>query len=109
MNDRDAREKLVEFLDKNVFDPILRRGRDGLSADAEKRKLDDVKRSTESEKRRFHEDYRSAEEIRRNYLSDLSSETGKRKSKELEDLGLPTLPQFKEEFLGLCSKLGVSP
>jgi hypothetical protein len=109
MTKRDAREELIGFLDRKVFDPILRRSRDSFRTDADKQKFDDVKRSTESEKRRFHEDYRSASDVRGNYLSDLTSEVGKRKSRELEELGLPTLPQVKDEFLDLCGRLGVGP
>jgi hypothetical protein len=107
MSRQDAREELITFLDRKVFDPILHRSRESFRSDADKRKFDDVKRSTESEKRRFHDDYHSASDVRANYLSDLTSEVGKRKTHELEQLELPTLPQVKSEFLDLCRKLGV--
>jgi len=108
MTTRDTRDQLLEFLDQHVFDPILSHRRDDFPGEAERRKFDDVKRSTESEKRRFRENYGSAEEVRDNYLADLSSKTGKKKSRELERLGLPALPHVREKFLGLCARLGVS-
>jgi hypothetical protein len=38
---------------------------------------------------------------------DLSSDAGERKTRELEELGLPSLPAVKDEFLDLCGKLGL--
>ena len=58
-------------------------------------------------KQRFHDKYRSAKEVKNNYLSDLSSQTAKKKNAELADLGLPRLPQLKDEFLELCEELEV--
>ncbi len=104
--DKEKKEKLVRFLDEKAFDPILRKSGDDFSGE-EKKKFEDVKKSTESEKRRFHEEYKSAREVKDNYLSDLSSKTAKKKNAELEELGLPRLPEFKEEFLNLCNELGV--
>ncbi len=67
----------------------------------------DVVQSTENEKNRFHNDYRTAEDVKNNYSSDLNSQTAKKKNAELQALGLPTLPQFKDEFIRLCEALGV--
>ncbi|MDT0648114.1 hypothetical protein RM545_15575, partial [Zunongwangia sp. F260] len=63
-------------------------------------------RSTENEKERFR-NYNTPGNIRDNYLSDLSSQTAKKKNAELKDLNLPRLPDFKDQFLELCDKLGV--
>ncbi len=103
----DKKEKLVSFLDQKAFDPILNTSEDKYSSDSDKTKFRDVKRSTESEKRRFHDHYQSAQEVKNNYLSDLNSETAKKKNAELRDLGLPRLPQFRDDFLDLCDRLGV--
>lgn len=65
-----------------------------------------MKRSTESERERFYRNYRSAAEVKENYLNDLNSKTAK-KNAELQDLGLPRLPEFREEFLDLCKELQV--
>ncbi len=105
---RDQREELVSFLDRKVFDPVLHTSPDKFSG-RERDMFTDVKRSTESEKRRFHEDYKSAEDVRSNFLSDLDSKTAKRKDAELDQLGLPKLPDVKGEFLALCERLGVGP
>lgn len=105
--DKQKRSKLVSFLDEKAFDPILRASEDKYSSEDQKQKLEDVKKSTRSEKKRFHDDYGSASEVKENYLSDLNSRTAKKKNAELEELGLPTLPRFKTEFLDLCSELDV--
>lgn len=105
MTDEQKRDKLVGFLDSKVFEPILRAAESGRNHD----ELEHVKRSTESEKKRFHESYATASEVRNNYLSDLSSSAGKRISGELEELGLPSLPKVKDEFMKLADDLGVGP
>ncbi len=106
MNDKDKREQLVRFLDEKAFDPILRKSEDEFSGE-KKEKFQDVKKSTESEKQRFHNDYRTAKDVKDNYLSDLHSSTAKKKNNELEDLGLPRLPEFREEFMRMCDDLEV--
>jgi hypothetical protein len=105
--EHNSRERLVEFLDRKVFDPILKASPDRYSSPDEKRTLEHVKRNTESEKKRFHDDYATAKDVIDNYLSDLSSRAGKRVDGDLEKLGLPKLPDFKEEFMKLSDELGV--
>jgi hypothetical protein len=75
--------------------------------EAKRRKLADVKRSTESEKKRFHDDYRTATAVKQNYLSDLSSEAAKKKNGELEELELPRMYQVRDEFLKICDRFHV--
>lgn len=107
MNYKDnKREQLISFLDKKAFDPILNHN-EGEFADRYRPIFRDVKRSTENEKKRFHDNYSTAQEVKKNYLSDLNSQTAKKKNDELRKLGLPQLPQFHDEFLNLCNKLGI--
>lgn len=103
----DKREKLVAFLDRKAFDPIINTSEERYSSESEKAKFRDVLKSTKSEKTRFHERYATAKDVKDNYLSDLSSHTAKKKNAELSELGLPQLPQFRDEFLDLCDRLGV--
>lgn len=105
-NDRQKREKLVGFLDRKAFDPILKKSADQFSG-RQREKFEDVKKSTQSEKDRFHNQYKTAKDVKDNYLSDLNSHTAKKKNAELEDLGLPTLPQFKDAFTKLCDDMEV--
>jgi hypothetical protein len=58
-SDQEKRQRLIEFLDKTVFDPVLKADQDKYDAD-KRDKLADVKRSTANERRRFHDDYPSA-------------------------------------------------
>jgi hypothetical protein len=67
---------------------------------------ENLKKISENEKERFR-NYNTPGDIRDNYLSDLSSQTAKKKNAELQELNLPRLPDFKDQFLELCDKLGV--
>ena len=91
------KRELLSFLDRKVFDPILKASADRYHG-AEQRKLKDVQDRTKSEKDRFHH-YSSAKGIIENYKSDLHSSTAKRVNKELEQLKLPTLPSVEDEFM----------
>src|SRR5437870_5050034 len=103
---KDKREELLKFIDKNAFDPILKASPKKLS-DEDKGKLEDIQRKTQNEKDQFHKEYKTAGEVKKNYLSDVRSKAAAKVNKELEHLGLPTLPQFKDEFMELCKKLEV--
>lgn len=105
-SDKEKREKLIHFLDEKAFDPILEKSEDDFEGN-KRDKYRDVRQSTESEKERFHNDYNTAEEVRDNYLSDLNSEEADKINRELEDLGLPRLPDFEGEFRDLCDRLDV--
>jgi hypothetical protein len=100
-------KELLDFLDKNAFDPILNKSESDFMSEEQKRTFSHVKRSTQSEKERFHTRYHSAGEIKKNYLSDLTSSAAKRIDPQIESLGLPSLPQFRGQFLQLCEELGV--
>jgi len=101
----EAKSRLVEFLDREAFDPILKANPDRYP-DSKKDKLRDVQRATESEKKRYHE-YSSAEQVYRMYRDDLSSEPAQKIDRELRDLDLPTLKDVREKFERLASEVGV--
>ena len=100
------KKKLIDFLNKKAFDPVLEKEKDDFSSDKKRQKLEDVQRSTKSEKERF-KNYKDAQEVRENFLSDLNSEPAKKVHRKLKDLDLPVLPDLKEEFLQLCDDLDV--
>jgi hypothetical protein len=103
--DQNAREKLVQFLDQKAFDPILRASPDRYSVN-DKDKLEHVKGATERAKQRYHHDYTSAEEVCDRFRDDLSSSSAQQVQQELEQLGLPTLHDIKDEFEDLCRDVG---
>jgi hypothetical protein len=103
----EKKRQLIAFLDEKVFDPVLNSSPDEFSSAEQKRKFHDLRKSILAEKKRFHERYASARDIRENYLSDIESRTSKRMNAELEELELPRLSQFREEFLSLCESLDV--
>ena len=107
MTEEEKREELIAFLDRKAFDPILSAAPERFTTEHQREIFEDVRRSTESEKKRFHDNYTSASSVRDNYLSDLTSATAAKKNRELEELHLPRLPQFRDEFIALCKRLGV--
>lgn len=70
MKKEEKKRKLLDFLNKKAFDPIINKSKDDYDSETKKKKLEDVKRSTKSEKERF-QNYEDAEEVRDNYLADL--------------------------------------
>jgi hypothetical protein len=52
--DQNARERLVQFLDEEAFDPILRTSVDRYSGN-DQDKLEHVKAATERTKQRYHQ------------------------------------------------------
>jgi hypothetical protein len=100
-------KQILDFLDKKTFDPIINKTEADFTSEDKKSAFKHVKRSTQSEKERFHTRYHSPEELKRNHLADLSSSAAQRIGPQIESLGLPTLPQFREEFIELCNRLGV--
>ena len=65
------KDELVEFLDRKVFDPVLRASESGKS-DEQKAKLEHLKDKTRTEKQRYH-DYEDAAKVKRMFRDDLSS------------------------------------
>ncbi|MCS0493998.1 hypothetical protein NVS89_02735 [Ancylobacter sp. MQZ15Z-1] len=102
----DARSRLVDFLDHEAFDPILRASA-GDYPRSRHAKLHDVQRATENEKRRYH-GYDSAREICRMFRDDLVCEPARRIDRELTALDLPTLDSVREAFERLAADVGAT-
>ncbi len=94
--------ELTRFLDRHVFEPILKADPSNYTG-RERDKLADVQKRTRSEQERFH-NYPSTEEFVRMYKDDLHSEKAKKVNAELQRLKLPLLADVKEEFLKLAGE-----
>jgi hypothetical protein len=103
---KDARKELPDFIDKKAFDVILNTSSDKYQG-KEREDLQHIKEKTENEKRKFHEDYTRAEDVKKNFLQDVRSEPAGKLNKDIKRLGLPTLPELKDDFEKLCDKLNV--
>ena len=102
----DAKDKLVGFLKKRAFEPVLDASPNN-RPEAEKEKLEHVQQATRSEIKRF-EGYDSAHDVVVNFRRDLDSEPAQRVHRELKDLGLPTLNDVAGDFENEAQKLGVA-
>ncbi len=67
----------------------------------QRKELRDLQRRTEEEKARFH-GYDSAERIIAVFREEIASETARPMNARLKDLGLPTLPDVRDQFLRLA-------
>lgn len=101
----NAREKLIDFVTRHAFDPVLNASAEDRS-EAEKRKLDHVQKATRTEVERYR-DYGSAKEVVVNFKRDLDSEPARKVHAELKALGLPTVNDIRDEFESLAKELGV--
>lgn len=103
----NTRERLVDFLDRKAFQPVLHASPEEYRSEADKTKLREVQEKTHTERQRYRERYTTAEEVRDNFRADLTSEHAKKVHRQLRELNLPTLPDIKDEFERLCQELGV--
>lgn len=101
----DAKDKLVDFVTRWAFDPVLKAQAEGRS-EAEKRKLEHVQKATRTEVERYRS-YGSAKEVVVNFKRDLDSEPARKVHAELKVLGLPTVNDIRDEFESMAKELGV--
>lgn len=104
--EKDARKKLLDFIDKNAFDVIINTSPDKYKG-KDRDDFEDVLKKTKNEKKKFHDDYKTAKDVKENFNQDVNSEPAHKLDKTIKHLGLPTLPEIKDNFKKLCDKLGV--
>lgn len=105
-DDKDARRRLLTFLDRELFDPIISTPRSRYRTKEDEQRFDDARRKIEEEKRRYH-DCATAVDVKGSFLNDLQSRTAQRLSENLRHLGLPSYADVREEFLKLCATYGI--
>jgi hypothetical protein len=97
-----SKQTLVHFLEQKAFQPVLRA--DPAKYPENKRAvLKDMQGRTETEIERFKR-YGSADEVITNLRRDLNSAPAKKVHQALRDLGLPTLPDLRDEFEELAAR-----
>lgn len=92
----DPKRELLSFLERKAFDPALKTNASEYSQ-SDRTKLAHVQQATRAEVERYR-GYGSAEELVTNCRRDFHSEAAKKVHAELRRLGLPTLPQIRDEF-----------
>lgn len=102
MRDKDVRRRLLALLDKELFDPVLRTGREDIARTVDKHHFDDAKKKIAEERQRYHDNCPTAADVKETFLRDLESRSSTRLNENLESLGLPTYWDVKDRFLKLC-------
>ena len=97
-----SKSELLDLLDKHVFHPTLNAKPERYD-EKQRKELRELQRRTEEEKARFH-GYDSAERIVDVFREEIGSETARPMNARLKDLGLPTLPDVREQFLRLAGE-----
>lgn len=108
MAQSNAKDRLVNLLDRKAFQPVLDAAPDDYSSDADKRALSDVQDATRRTQKRYREQYGSADEVWENFQDDLSSDEAQEVHRRLERLGLPTLKDVQGEAERLAGDLGIT-
>ena len=103
----DKKTRLVKFLDRRAFDPVLNRSRQQCKDALERKKLEHVQEILVAEKNRYHTQYESATEVRRAFFDDINSGVTNRIDDDLRELQLPSFLSLKDEFITLCENLDV--
>lgn len=105
MGQDDEKKKLLDLLDREAFDPILRAREEDYSG-SDRKALQHAQTATRREKERFHH-YGDADDVVVNFKRDLHSRQAVRVNEELTRLHLPRLIDIESDFFHLCDRLGV--
>jgi hypothetical protein len=100
------RQKLVQFMNRKILDPVLRAS-DRNYSEHDRKALESLKKKTEAQKQRYAH-YKTSGEVRQRFQDDLTSQPAKRVHAALRKLHLPAQPDFKNEFLALANRLDVT-
>jgi hypothetical protein len=101
----DARRRLVDLIEREALDPVLRAREEDYPEDR-RGDLRRVKRASEAERERFR-GYGSAEEVLRMYRDDLASDRAEEVDRRLERLRLPRLADIRDRLEAEARTLGL--
>jgi hypothetical protein len=101
----DTRKQLLDVIEHEAFDPILKARPERYSG-REREVLADVQGATKSAVERY-EAQRSADGVYREYKGDLSSRAAKKTSAQIESLGLPTLRSISYSVEKVARRAGL--
>lgn len=107
MSQNNAREQLVDLLDRRAFQPVLDASPEEFEHDRHKELLRELQEKTRSTRQRYLKNYTSASDVVRNFRRDLTSDSAQQVHEDLSRLGLPTFQEVKYEFNTLARELEV--
>ena len=103
MPDDTNKEKLLRFLERRAWNPILK-----APAKQGDDRLERVQRKTEDQRERYRS-YSSAGEVLKRFKEDLHSRAAANTNTDLKALKLPAQPDIAGEFFALAERLHVEP
>lgn len=106
MADDRTQKKLVQFLDRRAWQPVLR-AKPEKYAEGDRKLLERLQKKTETQKQRY-EGYTDAGELRQEFQDDLHSGAAKKTQSDLKRLKLPVQADIADEFFALSDRLGVT-
>lgn len=101
-----TQQKLVQFLDRRAWQPVLRAKQEKYE-EADRKRLATLQKKTETQKKRY-EGYTDAGELRQQFQDDLHSGPAKKTESDLKQLKLPVQAEIADEFFELADRLGVT-
>lgn len=103
---KDSKSRLIEFLKRRAWNPILEASPSGRGP-AERKRLERVQAKTRSQLERYRA-YGSAGQLRQEFQDDLTSAAARKVNADLKSLGLPIQADVAGEFFALADRLGVT-
>ena len=103
---KSVRSELLDYIDKNLFDAILRLPSDTYRG-KDKENFERIIQEVDDKRQRFHQ-LKTAAEIKENFLKELSTESVQNSSGRAQHFPeILLLPQLKEDFIKLCKELNI--
>jgi hypothetical protein len=103
----NSKQQLFDLLDKRVFQPTLTANSLLYASLGDRKLLKSVKKRVHESRVRYIADYSDASAIKTNFLQDLNSKPGQALASDMFVLKLPRFEDIRQDFLALCTKLGV--
>jgi hypothetical protein len=107
MSPTSEKQRLLEFLDQRVFQPVATANPLTYSDTGDRKLLKSVQHRVHGSRTRYVADYPDAAAIKANFIQDLNSKPGQELANDMWLLKLTRFADVQSEFLALCKQLGV--
>ncbi len=105
MPEPDARERLLDFLEARVFQRVLDASPEDYESEKDRKRLERVRHALHADVNRYRA-LQTVDEIVDHYRTDLERDREREVFDVLHELGLPALPDVRDEFHRTARDLG---